>query len=181
MGERHGGVRWGSALLLGGLLLLASGSAAAEIYRCTVKGKISFRDKPCAPNERQTRLSQSGALAGCYTIDDSPIWDGGSGSWLVRIGASGADYELREIRSAEDKGETGREVASVPLRRATLEELDTVAAQMRLKVTSGFVLQLPATDGKVYGLFNSWDDAGRLRLVGNFSFVNGYALRAACP
>jgi len=181
MGESRGaGRRAGAAAaLLATLLLVYADGGTAAIYRCTDKGRTSFRDRPCAPSERQVRLDQ-GPLAGCHEIEDVTEWQGGSGTWVVRIASTGDTYELREYFSAEDPGSRQSEPESVPLRRATLEELDAVAQQFRLNVTGGYVVdgvENPSTTG----LFNTWDANGVLQVVGLFSFANGPARRVTCP
>jgi len=174
---RVGGLA-GVALAVAGSLLFVGGADAA-IYRCTDKGRTSFRDRPCAPSERQVRLDQ-GPLAGCHEIEDVTEWPGGSGTWVVRIAADGDGYQLREHFSAQDPDSRQAEPENVPLRRATLEEIDAVAQQFRLKVASGYVVdgvENPSTTG----LFNTWNATGELQVVGLFSFANGQAKRVTCP
>jgi hypothetical protein len=163
--------------LLGAACLLHAGGAGATIYRCTVKGKVSYRDVPCGSKEKQTRLGQ-GELAGCYQIDDIGEWDGGSGRWVIRIAADGETYQLREYFPADEPSARQTDPASVAMRRATLDELDAVALQYHVKATSGFVLDAPGTG--IMGLFNIWDHDGQVQLIGLFAFANGQAERVAC-
>lgn len=172
-----GRARGAIALLVAWLL---AGSADAAIYRCTSKGRVAYRDRPCGSSEKQTRIGQ-GALAGCHEIEDVSEWEGGSGTWVIRLAGDGDSYVLREHFPANDPSQRPPDPENLPLRRATLEELDAVAAQYKLKVTGGFVLDQPAGSPLPYGVFNSWDDDGRLRLVALFSFANGPARLATCP
>ena len=179
MGERSKRAWAGAVLAL--VTLLPAGDVGAEIYRCTRDGRTGFSDKPCAHTEKQTRIGgMEGAMAGCYEIDDVPEWEGGSGAWRIRIASDGEGYELREYSNLAAGDNAPREAANVPLRRATPQELETIASRTRLRVSSGMVLGASDAPG-VSGLFNAWDSDGRVRVVGFFAFVNGYARRSACP
>ena len=182
MGESREGAGWPRTVtaLLATLVLLQAGGAGAAIYRCTENGRISYRDKPCAASEKQTRMGQ-GVLAGCHEIEDVSEWTGGSGTWIIRIAADGEDYQLREHFPAADPAARQADPQSVALRRATLDELDAVGLQFRLKATSGYVLDMPDAGAGTMGLFNTWDHSGTVQLVGLFSFANGPARRVACP
>lgn len=158
--------------------LLAAPGADAAIYQCTGKGSTTiFSDKPCPANRKQTRIGPGGDLAGCFEIEDVGEWEGGSGRWVVRIAVDGESYQLREYFAADNPGE--RRAESTPLRRATLEEIDRVALQYRLKVTGGYVLD-GGTAG-ASGVFNTWNHDGEMQVVGLFPFANGIARRVTCP
>ena len=175
----RGLLRAAAAWAVAGLLLVA-GQAEAAIYRCTQEGRVTYRDRACEPSEKQERLDQ-GPLAGCFEIEDVREWEGGSGTWMVRLAADGENYILREYFSVDDPASRKEDPESASLRRATLEELDAVALQYHLKVTSGFVVDVPGAGPAPMGMFNTWDAAGDLKLVGLFLFVNGLARRATCP
>jgi hypothetical protein len=177
MGERRASPRYRLAAF--GLLasVLAVPAAEATIYRCSGKGKtVVFSDKPCAADRQQTRIGK-GDLAGCFEIEDVPEWEGGSGEWIVRIAADGESYQLREYFAVGTPEE--RRAESTPLRRATLEEIDTVAQQYSLKVTGGYVID--AADANTTGVFNTWNHDGEMQVVGLFPFANGVARRVTCP
>jgi hypothetical protein len=158
--------------------VLCSTSADAAIYRCSGKGRTTvFSDKPCPADRKQTRLGQGGDLAGCFEIEDVGEWEGGSGHWIVRIAADGQSYQLREYFAVDTPGE--RPTASTPLRRATLDEIDAVALQYRLKVTGGYVVDAPGAGNT--GVFNTWNHDGEMQVVGLFPFANGIARRVTCP
>ena len=161
------------------LALAPAGGPLAAIYRCTDKGRIAYRDQPCAATEQQTRLGQ-GDLAGCYEIEDLPDWEGGAGNWTLRIAADGDTYQLREYVSSSDAATRPRDPPSVAMRRARLEEINEVAQRFQLKVSGGYVLDTPEARG-ISGVFNAWDFAGSVQLVGVFPFVNGIASRVSCP
>ena len=167
---------------------LACAGASAGVYRCVdADGRMAFRDKPCASQERQTRLvaGAPGNFAGCYQVDDSLEWEGGGGSWRIEIDFDEGAYLFREMAAVENGKEQEPQAANVPLHRASPEELDAATNEMSRKVTSGIVLELPDTDPaaphKVMGLFNAWDANGQLQLVAYLPFVNGAARRVACP
>jgi len=158
--------------------LLGAPAADATIYQCSGKGSTTvFSDKPCPANRKQTRIGPGGDLAGCFEIEDVAEWDGGSGRWILRMAADGESYQLREYFAADNPGE--RRTESTPLRRATLDEIDAVALQYRLKVTGGYVLDVAGSG--TTGLFHTWNHDGAMQVVGLFPFANGIARRVTCP
>lgn len=173
------GARAAAALLSALLALLPADGARAAIYRCADKGRVAYRDRPCAATEQQTRIGQ-GDLAGCYEIEDLPDWEGGSGRWTLRIAADGDTYQLREHFASGDAASRPPDPQAVAMRRARLEEIASIAQRFQLKVTGGYVLDTPEAPG-ISGVFHAWDFAGAVQLVGVFPFVNGIATRVACP
>lgn len=180
--------RWARHVARVSVLALGCADAQAEIYRCVAKGRTSFRDKPCHASEKQSViLPEASRYAGCFAVEDSPAWEGGAGSWLLRLEHVGTGYVLREFRAVPG-GKV--EIANVPLHRASPEELGRATQFLRLQSSSGIVLELPpadpgssvaAADTGPNGLFHIWDNAGQVRLVAVLPFANGFAQKVGCP
>jgi hypothetical protein len=161
------------------MLALACCDVQAGIYRCTANGRTTFRDKPCDASEKQSVISQDNSrFAGCFGVDDSLAWEGGGGSWVLRVDHTDAGYVLRDFTA---KGSGKLQAANVPMHRATPDELDRASQLLRFRTTSGVVAELPERGGTPNGLFHIWDADGNVRLVAAMPFVNGFAVRGACP
>ena len=179
-----------AAALLLALLTLSIGEASADIFRCSDGDGVSFRDKPCSGKQKQAKIGAAKApYAGCFQVEHSARWEGGSGAgtWRIQVAPADTGYLFKETIAIVDGQPQAPEAANVPMHNANPDEVEAAAQQLAMKVTSGMVLELPETaqrkDGprRVYGMFNAWDADGRLRFVAYLPFVNGYLQRIACP
>ncbi len=60
-------------------------AAQAEIYRCEMDGRTTFRDRPCAPTESQSTVKQpSDSMTGCYEVN-APGWESGRNIYTLKL------------------------------------------------------------------------------------------------
>jgi hypothetical protein len=117
--------------------LLAGTSAQADIFRCMIDGRTTFRDKPCPPGEQQsTTGNMNPVIAGCFAIDFAG-WESGRQTEVMRFGGSEGHYTMDSPTPA------GPQSAVVPMRRATSAELRDAARLLKFDVTDAMVWVVP--------------------------------------
>jgi hypothetical protein len=164
--------RW---LALATVVALAPAPAPADIYRCTIDGRLTFRDAPC-PTEAAPPPGTPIRL-GCYLVD-SPGWESGRQSFILKISSTGHDkYQMTE---PADAGKS-----TLAMRRATPDELRAVGTLLHFASDSAVVLDvakgtpnMPAVPIGLYRGQNQYRDATYLF----FGFLaNGLARAVPCP
>jgi hypothetical protein len=119
------------------ICLLASATAQADIYRCVIDGRTTFRDKPCPPGELQsTTRDANPVIEGCFVVE-TPGWESGRQTELMRFGGSAGHYTMSSAVPS------GPQSAVVPMRRATAAELRDAARLLKLEVTDAMVWVVP--------------------------------------
>ena len=149
--------------------------APADIYRCTIDGRITFRDAPCP--SQPVPVPGTPIQQGCYMVDAAG-WESGRQPFMVKMSAAGnGRYLMTEPGSAAN--------SSVPMRRATADELQAADAMLRFAADSAIVLEVPKGTPNMpalpIGLYrgrNNYRDATYFF----FGFLtNGAARPVACP
>lgn len=157
------------------LVVLRPAVTQADIYRCTIDGRLTFRDAAC-PTQPAPAPGTPIQL-GCYLVD-APGWESGRQPFVVKIGAGGGDkYVMTE------PGNTAQ--TSLPMRRATPDELRAADAVLHLAADSAIVMEVPKGTPNMpalpIGLYrgrNQYRDASYFF----FGFLaNGAARPVACP
>ena len=112
-------------------------AAQAEIYRCVIDGRTTFRDRPCAPAESQSAVVQaSDKMAGCYEVD-SPGWESGRQFATINLTAT-APGKFVLWQPGPDPN------TKVPMRRASATELRDATRLLQFTVTDAIVMEVPA-------------------------------------
>jgi hypothetical protein len=117
--------------------LLAGTAAQADIFRCVIDGRTTFRDKPCPPGVQQSKSRDANpVIEGCFAVD-TPGWESGRHTELMRFGGSAGHYTMSSAVPA------GPQSAVVPMRRATPGEILDATRLLGFEVTDGMVLVVP--------------------------------------
>jgi len=164
-----------SLFAVAAVVVLRPAVARADIYRCMIDGRLTFRDAACPTQPAPvpgTPIEQ-----GCYLVDAAG-WESGRQPFVVKISASGSDKYLMT-----EPGSTAQ--TSLPMRRATPDELRAADAVLRLAADSAIVLvvpkgtpNMPALPIGLYRGRNQYRDATYFF----FGFLaNGAARPVACP
>ena len=112
-------------------------AAQAEIYRCVVDGRTTFRDRPCAPAESQSTVTQgSDKMAGCYEINASG-WESGRNIFTINLSTT-APGKFVMTQPGPDPN------SRVPMRRASTTELRDATRLLQFAVTDAIVMEVPA-------------------------------------
>lgn len=164
-----------AALALG---LLLPALAGAEIYRCTIDGRLTFRDKPCPDQPAQAAAAAPGAaMLGCYRLETAG-WESGRQVSILRFLADGPGQYA--MVSPDDPAKT-----RLPMRRATPEELRLAGTALRFPATDGLVMVVPKDTPNMpalpLGLYKG-TDAYRDTVYFFYGFMaNGSARQVECP
>jgi hypothetical protein len=159
--------------------LLASTVAQADIYRCVIDGRTTFRDKPCPPGEQQSTTREAKpAIEGCFAIETAG-WESGRQTELMRFGGSPGHNTMSSVVP------TGQQSTVLPMRPASSGELRDAARLLKFEVTDGMVLVVPPgtpnQPALPIGLYKGRD---AYRDVSYFFFgflANGPAKPVPCP
>ena len=152
-------------------------AAQAEIYRCVIDGRTTFRDRPCASAESQSMVVQAtDKMAGCYEID-SPGWESGRQIYTINLSAT-APGKFVLWQSGPDPN------TKVPMRRASAAELRDATHFLGFAVTDAIVMEVPAgmpnQPAIPIGLYKGLDEHRDLTWF-FFGFLsNGRAKPVAC-
>lgn len=161
------------------LCLLATTTVQAEIYRCEIDGRTTYRDRPCPAGEKHSMKSAPAkAWEGCYAIEVAG-WESGRSVSLMRITGSGGQYTLSDLP------ETSRKPTTLPTRRATPGELRDATRGLGFEVFDALVMIVPAGTPNQpaipIGLYKGRDAYRDIRYF-FFGFLgNGPAKPAPCP
>jgi hypothetical protein len=161
------------------ICLLVSTAVQADIYRCVIDGRTTFRDRPCPPGEQQsTARDAKPAWEGCYAIETSG-WESGRRTDLMRFAGSAGHYTMTSVTSAGQKSD------SLPMRRAAPDELRDAARLLQFEVSDGMVLVVPAgtpnQPALPIGLYKGRDAYRDIKYF-FFGFLsNGPAKPVPCP
>jgi hypothetical protein len=144
---------------------------ATEVYKCTVDGKTQYQGKPCegsAPSAL-TQAEARSSLVGCYVTPLKGMEEG----IVIRRGAS-SPYELVSME--------GKNSQALPLKLATLQEMQQISSAFGVDVTEGLSIKWPADtpNQRPVGLYRGRDRAGKEVVLAYFFFDNGYATRSQC-
>jgi hypothetical protein len=157
------------------LAVLHPAVGQADIYRCMIDGRLTFRDAACPT--QPAPVPGTPIQQGCYMVDAAG-WESGRQPFMVKISNQGSDkYVMTE------PGSTSK--ASLAMRRATADELRTADAVLRMAADSAVVLEvpngtpnMPALPIGLYRGRNQYRDATYFF----FGFLaNGAARPVACP
>ena len=157
------------------LVALGPTKAQADIYRCMIDGRLTFRDAACPT--QPAPVAGTPIQQGCYMVDAAG-WESGRQPFMVKISAKGSDRYLMT-----EPGSTAQ--TSLPMRRATPDELRAADAVLRLAADSAIVMEVPKGTPNMpalpIGLYrgrNQYRDAAYFF----FGFLaNGAARPVACP
>jgi len=157
------------------MALLRPAVARADIYRCTIDGRLTFRDAPCP--SQPAPVPGTAIAQGCYLVNAAG-WEGGRQPFTVKITATGNDrYLMTEPGSAAN--------SSLPMRRATADELHAADGMLGIAPDSALVMvipkgtpNMPALPIGLYRGRNQYRDATYFF----FGFLaNGAARPVPCP
>ena len=161
------------------ICLLVSTAAQAEIYRCEIDGRTTYRDRPCPAGEQQsTALAAKPAFDGCYTIDTAG-WESGRRTDLMRFSGSAGHYTMTSVTPSGQKSDP------LPMRRAAPNELRDATRLLQFEVFDGMVLVVPAgtpnQPALPIGLYKGRDTYRDVKYF-FFGFLsNGAAKPVPCP
>ncbi len=162
--------------------------AAADIYRCEIDGKITFRDRPCPQAAEQAVIEKGspGIPMGCYVMDAQVFW--GRPTTLVLRVERGADTAFG-VSILEQEGTPKDKVDSIGMRLAAPTELRRASGFLKAPVSRGIVMsaasgwpastetQLPLPLG-VYQTEDAYRDRIYYAYLG---LAKGLARPADCP
>jgi hypothetical protein len=140
------------------LAALAAGftlAAHAEIYRCVIDGRTTFRDRPCASAASQSMVAQANdKMAGCYEVN-SPGWESGRQIYTINLSAT-APGKFVLWQSGPDPN------TKVPMRRARATELRDATRLLQFSVTDAIVMEvlagMPNQPAIPIGLYKGLDE-----------------------
>jgi hypothetical protein len=149
--------------------------ARADIYRCTIDGRLTFRDAPC-PN--QPAAPPGTVIAeGCYEVD-APGWESGRSRFVLKFSTAGKGRLAMTEPASDGK-------ASVPMRRATPEELRAASALLKFAADAAVVMEVPKgmpnQPAIPIGLYRGRDQYRDDRYFFFGFLANGWARPVACP
>ena len=144
---------------------------AAEVFKCTVDGKVQDQGKPCegsapsAPTQAEARSS----LVGCYVAPMSGMEEG----FVIRR-ATKSPYELMVTE--------GNKSAALPLKPATLQEMQQISTGFGIDVSEGLSMKWPpdTPNQRPVGLYRGRDRTGKEVVLAYFFFDSGYATKSPC-
>jgi hypothetical protein len=149
-------------------------SSATEMYKCTKNGHSSYQDKPCGPSNSQTQLQtgQTNSMIGCYVAKFPAFESSSSGS-----------SEPFEVRASASSGyELQFQGGTVPLKRATPDELREVSKGFHVHLSDGFSVRWPqgTPNQKPVGVYEGHGEDGKTLILAFFFMSNGLATRVSC-
>jgi hypothetical protein len=156
------------------LVLVPGVTNAAEMYKCAKNGHSSYQDKPCGPASSQTQFQNSHAssMIGCYVAKFAAFDSGSNGS-----------SEQFEIRASASSGsELLFQGGTVPLKRATPDELREVSKGFHVHLSDGFSAKWPqgTPNQKPVGVYQGRGEDGKELILAFFFMSNGLATRVSC-
>ena len=159
--------------------LLAGTAAQADIYRCVIDGRTTFRDKPCPPGEQpSTTHGSNPVIEGCFAVE-SAGWESGRQAELMRFGGSEGHYTMSSATPA------GPQSAVVPMRRASAAELRDAARLLKFEVIDAMVWVVPPDTPNQpalpVGLYKGRDAYRDLSYFFYGFFASGPAKPVPCP
>jgi hypothetical protein len=117
-------------------LAMLSCLAHADIYRCTIDGRLTFRDKPCPDQKAQDgSTAATPAMAGCYEVS-SAGWESGRQVFVIRIAPAGAG-KFSMVQQPDPSGTT------LPMRHATAQELLAAKQLLKFPAEEAIVMEVP--------------------------------------
>lgn len=160
-----------ACFLIIGSFVCAHSALAAQVYKCTVEGKTQYQGKPCE-GSAPTALTQAEArssMIGCYVTPMKGMEEG----IVVRRGSS-APYELLVTE--------GKNSQALPLKLATLQEMQQISSAFGVDVTEGLSMKWPpdTPNQRPVGLYRGRDRAGKEVVLAYFFFDSGYATQSRC-
>jgi hypothetical protein len=166
------------ALLLLVLLAVIPGIVnAASLYKCSRNGQSSYQDSPCDHTSSQTKLQPGGVnpMLGCY-VARFPAWESagtGHSETFEILAITGSEYRL-QFREEKNK-------QSIPMKRATPEELRAVSEGFNAHFSDGISMKWPqgTPNQKPVGVYKGKAD-GKSVIFAFFFMSNGLAERTEC-
>lgn len=160
-----------ACLLLLGSLGCVHGTWAAEVFKCTVDGKTQYQGKPCegsAPSPSASPDSRT-SMVGCYA---TPMKGMEEGIEVRRTTNSPYELVFKE----------GKNSQVLPMKPATIQEMQQVSGAFGVNVTEGLSIKWPADtpNQRPVGLYNARDRAGKDIVLAYFFFDSGLATRSQC-
>jgi hypothetical protein len=144
---------------------------AAEVFKCTVEGKIQYQGKPCegsAPSALTPSDARS-SLVGCFVTPLKGMEEG-----IVVRRATSSPYEL--------VASEGKNSQALPLKSATLQEMQQISSAFGIDVSEGLSMKWPpdTPNQRPVGLYRGRDREGKDVVLAYFFFDSGYATRSQC-
>ena len=144
-----------ACILILGSFGCAHSALAAEVYKCTVDGKIQYQGKPCEGSSPPalTQAEARSSLVGCYVTPMKGMEEG----IVVRRGTN-SPYELVFTE--------GKKSQALPLKLATPQELQQISSAFGVDVGEGLSMKWPpdTPNQRPVGLYRGRDRVlGRVR------------------
>jgi len=160
-----------ACFLILGTFWCARFASAAEVFKCTVDGKVQYQGKPCegaappAPTPAEARSS----LVGCFVAPMKGMEEG----FVVRR-ATKSPYELMVTE--------GKNSVALPLKLATPQEMQQISTGFGIDVSEGLSMKWPpdTPNQRPVGLYRGRDRRGKEVVLAYFFFDSGYATRSPC-
>jgi hypothetical protein len=160
-----------ACLLILGALGCAHSALAAEVYKCTVDGKIQYQGKPCEGSGplASTQPDPRNSLVGCYTTPMKGMEEG----IVVRRGTN-SPYELVFTE--------GKKSQALALKPATTQELQQISSAFGVDASEGLSVKWPpdTPNQKPVGLYRGRDRSGKEVVLAYFFFDSGFATKTPC-
>ncbi|MBE0621979.1 MAG: hypothetical protein IH605_15405 [Burkholderiales bacterium] len=160
------------------VLALVSTITHADLNKCAKDGRFSYQELPCdrSSSVAEIRTDTAGeSMIGCYGFKYRE--------------SSGEKDVIAEIKNAsggglEMSGFIGDKTRGVRMKRATYEEVQTVARNFRLDLRQGVSMKWvkdPTTNQPPLGFYKGKDDKGNDVILVYFALINAKAKRIPCP
>ena len=160
-----------ACILILGSFGCAHSALAAEVYKCTVDGKVQYQGKPCEGSAPPplTQAEAKSSLVGCYVTPMKGMEEG----IVVRRGTN-SPYELVFTE--------GKKSQALALKPATTQELQQISSAFGVDVGEGLSMKWsPDTPNqRPVGLYRGRDRAGKEVVLAYFFFDSGYATKIPC-
>lgn len=148
--------------------------AAADIYRCQIDGRTTFRDRPCPAGQAGELPSASASgWAGCYRVETHG-YETGKVTDLMRVSGNAGHYQL-DVPNAPSGGPQG-----IALRRATVTELGLMGKNLKAEALDGLVADSQDHAQVFMGLFKVRDEYRDAKYFFFGYFSSGWATPTTC-
>jgi hypothetical protein len=160
-----------ACLLILGSLGGAHSVMAADVFKCTVDGKIQYQGMPCEGSASSPRTSPESlsSMVGCYATPIKGMEEG-----VVVRRAANSPYELVFTE--------GKNSQVLPMKPATIQEMQQISGAFGVNVTEGLSMKWPADtpNQRPVGLYQGRDREGKEVVLAYFFFDSGFATKSPC-
>jgi len=159
------------------LLLLFSGYASAEVYKCVTSEKTTYQDHPCSAASKSmlVKIRATQSMAGCYQIDFPGDEEAPPAEQVRVVAAGGGTFNMISI--------SGKEKTILHMQNASAEDMSAVGSKLHLKVGAGISVKWDkgSANQKPIGLYRATDEQGNSVIFAYFFLSNGFAKEISCP